>query len=71
MTTPRQAAEQLLKYLGGDADVWDGYGVAEVAEIMRPLVEDWLAQNPKRSAKEVAEQLSEQFRKNRQFEGQR
>jgi len=102
MTPHRQAAEDLLKYLAGDQDVWDGYDGHTVATILEPLAQYYLANNPepvpsahvcgisgydgmldppcpgcemppdhKPTAKQVAQALSEHFRKNKQFTGQK
>jgi len=38
----KQRAEQLLAYMAGDEDVWDGYGVYEVASILEPLAHFYL-----------------------------
>ena len=72
----KDAAEDLLKYLGGDENVWDGYHVAEVAEILEPLARFYIkslkpkAKKMKKSkAQELAEKLTEVFIKNKQFEG--
>lgn len=43
MRPNERIARDLIAYLAGDEDVWDGYGVAEVATILEPLAYFYLS----------------------------